>query len=126
MLRIQRDVQEFHEALEIPVGDYSNPRMSRPELRAELIREESEETIMAILSGDFPAAIDGLCDLIVVCSGAAVEWGINLEPFWTEVHRANMDKQGGPTREDGKKLKPEGWRPPDIEGILGRMTPNEA
>jgi hypothetical protein len=29
-----------------------------------------------------------------------------------------MAKVGGPVRPDGKKLKPEGWQPPDIAGIL--------
>lgn len=118
---VQMDVEAFHVALEIPVGDYENPKMSRPELRAELIREEAKETIEAIEAGDFIAAIDGLCDLLCVTYGAAVEWGINLRPFWAEVHRTNMAKQGGPTREDGKKLKPEGWQPPDLEPILEKQ-----
>jgi len=112
------DVQEFHEALEIPVGNYAVPRLSRHELRAELIREEAKETIQAIEDDDIIGAIDGLCDIIVVTYGAAVEWGVNLGPFWMEVHRSNMAKKGGPTRADGKKLKPEGWTPPDIAGVL--------
>lgn len=29
-----------------------------------------------------------------------------------------MDKLHGPIREDGKRLKPEGWRAPDIEGLI--------
>lgn len=90
-------------------------------MRAELIREEAAETVKAIEDGDLVAAIDGLCDLLYVTYGAAVEWGIDLAPFWDEVHRTNMAKVGGPTRGDGKKLKPPGWTPPDIAGILGRM-----
>jgi hypothetical protein len=43
---------------------------------------------------------------------------VDLEPFFAEVHRTNMAKVGGPVRPDGKKLKPEGWQPPDIAGIL--------
>ncbi len=38
--------------------------------------------------------------------------------FWDEVHRSNMAKVGGPIRGDGKRLKPEGWTPPDVAGVL--------
>ena len=115
---VQRDVEAFHLALDIPV--YSSPAIRRPELRAALIEEEARETIEAILAGDLVEAIDGLCDLLCVVYGAAAEFGIDLAPFWNEVHRTNMAKQGGPVREDGKQLKPEGWTPPDIAGVLAR------
>jgi len=62
----------------------------------------------------------------VVVYGTALEMGIDLEPHFNEVHASNMAKRGGPVREDGKMLKPEGWLPPDINGILqtgrGRYT----
>jgi predicted HAD superfamily Cof-like phosphohydrolase len=39
---------------------------------------------------------------------------------WKEVHRSNMAKLEGGVRkrEDGKILKPEGWTPPDVEGVM--------
>ena len=110
------DVREFHEALEIPVA--FSPKVRRPELRAALIEEEARETCEAIRAGDLIEAIDGLCDLLCVVYGAALEFGIDLDPFWREVHRTNMAKAGGPMREDGKRLKPEGWTPPDLRGVL--------
>lgn len=113
---VQRDVEEFHRALDIPIGE--TPAIRRAELRAELIFEESRETIDAIHAGDLVGAIDGLCDLLCVTYGAAAEFGIDLAPFWDEVHRTNMAKVGGPVREDGKRLKPDGWTPPDIKGVL--------
>jgi predicted HAD superfamily Cof-like phosphohydrolase len=113
---VQRDVEAFHRAVGLPVGE--TPGVRRSELRAELILEEASETVAAIERGDLVAAIDGLCDLLCVTYGTAVEWGIDLAPFWDEVHRTNMAKQGGPVREDGKQLKPPGWRPPDIAGVL--------
>lgn len=116
----QADVQAFHEALDIPVGE--TPAIRRPELRAELIREEAAETVAAIERGDLVEAIDGLCDVIVVVLGTAVEFGIDLQPFWDEVHRTNMAKVGGPVREDGKRLKPEGWTPPDIPRLLRQQN----
>lgn len=113
---VQRDVEEFHRALDVLVGD--TPAIRRPELRATLIEEEARETVEAIRAGDLVQAIDGLCDLLCVVYGAAVEFGVNLAPFWDEVHRTNMAKAGGPVREDGKRLKPDGWQPPRIAEML--------
>jgi hypothetical protein len=113
---VQSDVEAFHWALDIPVG--SSPAIRRPQLRADLIEKEATEACEAIRAGDLVEAIDGLCDLLCVVYGAAIEFGINLAPFWNEVHRTNMAKTGGSVREDGKRLKPEGWTPPDIAGIL--------
>lgn len=117
---VQRDVEAFHYALGIPV--HATPGIRRPELRAELIREEAQETVSAIDSGDLVEAIDGLCDLLCVVYGAAAEFGVDLAPFWDEVHRTNMAKVGGPVRADGKRLKPPGWRPPDIAGVLAAQS----
>jgi predicted HAD superfamily Cof-like phosphohydrolase len=33
-----------------------------------------------------------------------------------------MAKASGPRRADGKVLKPEGWTPPDIVGVLERQA----
>lgn len=119
-MTVQSDVRDFHLALDIVVGGY--PALRRPELRATLIEEEARETVEAIRAGDFVKSIDGLCDLLCVVYGAAVEWGIDLQPFWDEVHRTNMLKVGGPVREDGKRLKPDGWQPPDIARVLTEVS----
>lgn len=83
--------------------------------------EELDETLQAMCRDDLPAIADGLADLIYVALGTAIAYGIDLRPVWSAVHAANMAKIGGPTREDGKVLKPEGWQPPDIKGILERQ-----
>jgi predicted HAD superfamily Cof-like phosphohydrolase len=48
--------------------------------------------------------------------------GIPFRAVFKEVHRSNMaklDKNGTVLRrEDGKVIKPEGWTPPDIAGVL--------
>ena len=110
------DVRMFHLALGIPVGE--TPAIRRGELRASLIEEEARETVEAIRAGDLVQTIDGLCDLLCVVHGAALEFGVDLDPFWAEVHKTNMAKAGGPAREDGKVLKPEGWTPPRIAELL--------
>jgi predicted HAD superfamily Cof-like phosphohydrolase len=129
--KVQRDVEDFHLALGVPVC--RTPAIRRPQLRANLIMEEAVETAEAATGRRIqwrfyghpdPAAqslvgsLDGLCDLLCVVYGTAAEFGVDLAPFWDEVHRTNMAKRGGPTRADGKKLKPDGWEPPDIAGIL--------
>lgn len=114
---VQRDVEDFHRVV-VGIPDSTTPAIRRPELRAELIREEAKETVDAILHGDLVEAIDGMCDVLAVIYGTAAEFGINLAPFWDEVHRTNMAKAGGPVREDGKRLKPPGWTRPDIAGVL--------
>jgi predicted HAD superfamily Cof-like phosphohydrolase len=47
--------------------------------------------------------------------------GVKLAPFFLEVHRTNMHKLTGPKREDGKQLKPPGWKPPRIRELYDRM-----
>jgi predicted HAD superfamily Cof-like phosphohydrolase len=109
-------VEQFHRAVGLTVG--VEPALRDRELRASLIREEAAEAVEAIEKGDFIGAIDGLCDLLYVVYGAAVTFGIDVEPFFAEVHRANMTKIGGPVRSDGKRLKPAGWLGPELEPIL--------
>lgn len=95
-------------------------------LRSALMREELGETIHAMSQGDLPGIADGLVDLIYVAIGTAIAYGIDLRPVWDAVQAANMAKVGGPTRDDGKVLKPEGWMPPDIVGVLAKQVPLQA
>jgi len=136
------DVKNFHRAMNQPVHEeLHTPDDARVRLRAELILEECQETIASMFDCDsYPAhsrwddtygpavsvdhvkLADGLADLIYVCIGAANEFGIDLAAVWAEVHRSNMAKIGPngevKRREDGKVVKPDGWTPPDIEGVL--------
>jgi phosphoribosyl-ATP pyrophosphohydrolase len=113
---MQQQIEAFHRKFGHVIG--TTPAISRPELRVKLIREEAKETCDAIEAGDLPAAVDGICDLVYVAIGAAVEFGVDIRPLFAEVHAANMRKVGGTTREDGKTLKPPGWVGPDIVGEL--------
>jgi predicted HAD superfamily Cof-like phosphohydrolase len=86
----QLHVQSFHAEMDLALGDYRNPKITDGKLRIELITEELGELIDAIEADDLAEAIDALCDLLYVVNGAAVTWGIDLEPFFNEVHRSNM------------------------------------
>ncbi|MBZ5499542.1 MAG: hypothetical protein LAP85_24345 [Acidobacteriia bacterium] len=124
MSKVQEQVREFHEKFGVPIGD--TPAIREGGLRASLIAEEAMETIEAIRRGDLVEAVDGLCDLIYVCYGAALTFGIkNLDQFIDEVHRTNMSKEGGRTRKDGKILKPDNWEPPRIAKMIAEHGRSE-
>lgn len=72
----------------------------------------------------FAEVIDGICDTKYVLDGSGVVFGVDLDPFFFEVHRSNMAKEGGPMRADGKILKPEGWEPPRIVEMLRDLKAN--
>jgi predicted HAD superfamily Cof-like phosphohydrolase len=114
----QAMVKQFHHAFGSVIG--RSPAIRDEVLAARLIEEEAKETVKALEEGDLVEAIDGICDLIYVAMGAAIRLGVDLDPYFHEVHRSNMAKVGGAVRADGKMLKPEGWTPPDIAGILQR------
>jgi predicted HAD superfamily Cof-like phosphohydrolase len=68
---------------------------------------------------------DALADIDYVVEGSRLAFGIDGLPVAAEVHRSNMAKLGPDgkpiVREDGKRLKPEGWTPPDIENELRKQ-----
>lgn len=140
----QEMVREFHRAIGQEISP-SEPMLRQPMLRASLIIEEAMETAFALVGttsayalaqkilldlqlksarkeiSDCPniiEAIDGCIDVLVVTYGTLESIGVDAEPFFDEVQKANMAKATGPIRADGKRLKPEGWTPPNISGVL--------
>jgi phosphoribosyl-ATP pyrophosphohydrolase len=116
---MQLQITEFHEKFGHIIG--TSPQIRRPELRAKLIREEAKETIDAIEADDLVGAVDGICDLLYVAIGTAIEFGLDIEPFFDEVHRTNMSKEGGGKDALGKTLKPPGWKRPRIAEEIERQ-----
>ncbi len=147
----QSQVREFHVMMGKQPTSPAEPAIRLGELRAKLILEEALETIEALVGsvsaygllrdatatlgqaaakfadpkfgGDenLVEALDGVCDLLYVTYGCAEAIGVDIEPFFDEVHRSNMAKQGGAIREDGKYMKPPGWTAPDIAAVLERV-----
>ena len=115
---MQNKVQEFMVKMDQVRGNI--PEMRDHMLRFRLIWEESHELCDAILSGDFVGSIDGMCDLLYVVLGTAEAFGIDIVPYFNEVHRTNMLKEKGIMDRWGKIIKPEGWQPPNISAILDR------
>lgn len=124
----QKDVAIMMAAFEQVVRFFPTLNVSDKEktLRKLLIEEEVEELLTAIDDNNLEKIADGIADSLVVILGAAVMYGIDLEPIWHEVHRSNMGKTSGPTDlVTGKKLKPVDWCPPNIKELLNLQHPDE-
>jgi len=116
-------VRAFHEAFGVAAADRPTvPTEAVRALRARLLREELDETLEALEGDDLARIASELSDLIYVAYGTAVSLGIDIRPVFEAVHAANMRKQGGGTRADGKVLKPPGWQPADVAAILNAQT----
>jgi predicted HAD superfamily Cof-like phosphohydrolase len=118
VIREQQMVAEFHRQFGLQAPAALDVEHFPGELRVSLIQEEADEFAQAVRDGDVPEMIDALCDLLYVTYGAAVSLGVDLEPFFDEVHRTNLAKIGGYRRADGKWMKPADWQPPDIRRLL--------
>jgi predicted HAD superfamily Cof-like phosphohydrolase len=84
-----------------------------------LIDEEHQELLEATLSDDRVEQLDALIDILVVTIGAIHSMGADAEGAWKEVMSTNfakVDKETGKVRkrEDGKVLKPVGWKAPEL------------
>lgn len=122
---------EFHEAINgrnpdkplIPSADIIN-------LRESLISEEYKETMEALKElknsdnkdDHLASLMHELADLLYVCYGTFVDFGVDADKVFAEIHRVNMLKLTGPKRADGKQLKPEGWQPANIQAIIDEMS----
>lgn len=94
-------------------------------LRIRLILEEANEVAQAIYAHDLVKTVDGLCDSMYVILGTFIAMGFTSKQvgiLFNEVHKSNMAKAGGKLDSFGKVQKPEGWSPPDIEGVLEEMV----
>jgi predicted HAD superfamily Cof-like phosphohydrolase len=117
---------EFHRAIgQLPEHQRPGPaaRGATIRLREQLIREEAKEAIEALEayrhgSGSIEDVAKELADVLCVTYGAAAALGIPMDEVYAEVHASNMTRVGGPIRADGKMLKGDSYRPPDLSRIL--------
>lgn len=120
MVNVFADQGKFMRACGQTVGE-NNPQQF--ELYIKLIREEATELLDAMAMNNRPEIFDALLDLIVVTVGAGLSAGFPMAAGWEEVIRSNMDKVDPETgmvrkRSDGKILKPEGWKPPNLAELI--------
>jgi predicted HAD superfamily Cof-like phosphohydrolase len=88
-----------------------------------LIDEEVGELVDAVAANDRVEQLDALVDILVVTMGAIRAGGFDGEGAWKEVMDTNFAKIDPVTgkvrkREDGKVLKPEGWKAPQLDKFV--------
>jgi predicted HAD superfamily Cof-like phosphohydrolase len=107
------DIERFGTACDQPASE-ANYKMY-----LSLIDEEVAELEEAVMANDRVEQLDALVDILVVTMGAIRAGGFDGEGAWKEVMDTNFAKIDPDTgkvrkREDGKVLKPEGWKAPEL------------
>ena len=85
------------------------------------MREELDELEDAIYEGYIVDVAKEIADLLYVVHGTSVAFGLDMQPIFAEVHTSNMTKIGGEKRPDGKQLKPETYRKPELVPIIKKQ-----
>ena len=116
-------VLEFHKIYGLPIGEKPElPDDETRDMRRSLIFEEMIEYIDAEDNDDIVEIADALADMVYVCIGACITYGIPFDAVFREVQRSNMsklDEHGMPIyRDDGKVLKGPNFTEPNIKDIL--------
>jgi predicted HAD superfamily Cof-like phosphohydrolase len=93
------------------------------ELYKNLILEEYSEFVDAYEASDDVEQLDACFDMIWVIVGYMTSRGWNVNGAWDEGALSNLkkiDKKTGKVlkREDGKVLKPEGWKEPNFKKFV--------
>lgn len=99
------------------------PSEENATLYNKLIIEEFQEYVTAMMAEDDIERLDACMDMIWVILGLCHMKGYDIAGAWDEVVKTNMAKVDPETgkvrrREDGKILKPEGWKPPDMSKFI--------
>lgn len=120
MSKVFTDVAVFLKAVgqEIPSVPQQNVS-AQAQLYKKLIEEEVTEFWEAEALMDDVEQIDACFDMMWVIVGYMKSRGWDCENIWDEGAKSNLSKIDPVSgkvirREDGKILKPEGWKPPDF------------
>lgn len=111
-------VGDFHRKMDVfqPV----KPQLPKREhfgLQMDLIAEEYSELEEAYEQGDLIACADALTDSLYVLIGMFNRFGLGdrISILFDEVHRSNLSKFGAGKDENGKVMKGENYRKPNIK-----------
>ncbi len=108
------DVKTFIEACE------QERNIDNVFLYANLIEEEYNEFCE---STNHVESLDACMDMIWVILGYCYMNGYDVEGAWKEVARSNLAKINPETgkvikNENGKVMKPDGWKPPELKSFV--------
>ena len=117
MTDVFKDIDTFATACDQP------PSIENYVMYLDLITEEYEELKEALIANDRVEQLDALVDILVVTMGAIRAGGFDGEGAWKEVMDTNFAKIDPTTgkvikRADGKVLKPEGWKAPELAQFI--------
>lgn len=114
-----------HTTLVGPNDTFDDP--ARMGFREKFLAEELDEFREGLDEHDMIKVADALVDLVYVAMGTAYGLGLPWQELWEEVQKANMRKVRAKNASESKRgsaadvIKPEGWQPPDIAGVLERF-----
>ena len=119
-------VREFHDAFGLGCSNVLKGCLGKDKnmLRYNLMKEENEEYLEAVLNNDQVEIADALGDMLYILCGTIIEHGLQhkIEEVFDEIQRSNMSKLGSDGkpiyREDGKVLKGPAYFKPDIASVL--------
>lgn len=123
-LRLDLIVEELDELFEATLG---LSRGTVSDLIWDGLKERGENESDSIGGGSVAAfstvgVADALVDMLYVTYGACLEFGINADAVFDEIHKSNMSKLGADGkpiyREDGKVLKGPDFFEPNIVSVL--------
>jgi predicted HAD superfamily Cof-like phosphohydrolase len=120
-------VKEFHTAFGLGVNEIPTGHLGETVnmLRYNLMKEENEEYLEAVMNNDKVEIADALGDMLYILCGTIISHGLQhkIEEVFDEIQRSNMSKlghDGKPIyREDGKVMKGPNYFKPDFSLILG-------
>ena len=119
-------VKEFHSAFGLGVNEIPTGHLGETVnmLRYNLMKEENEEYLEAVMNNDKIEIADALGDMLYILCGTIISHGLQhkIEEVFDEIQRSNMSKlghDGKPIyREDGKVMKGPNYFKPDFREIL--------
>lgn len=119
-----KDVETFLNAVGQNPPPFNADESDQSRLYKKLIDEEYEEFQEAWEANDDTEKLDACFDMIWVIVGYVRSRGWDLDAAWIEGAKSNLSKIDPATGlvrrrpEDGKILKPEGWKEPDFKQFV--------
>ena len=117
-----KDIDAFHKKFKFNQGKgIKSMNYNFGNWRVDFLMEEIAELTDALDNKDDVEILDALVDICYVAMGTAWLMGLPFEKAWKEVQRSNMEKiRQASDRSEFDVVKPEGWKKPDIKGIVNK------